>query len=296
MSQIVGAGMAAVGTGKGLSELNRGRKMSSDVISGYRPTGFSSTGFTGGVKDGVYGLSRTAPLTDLMSGMSGAYSRAGMDFRGLQSGLAGGMAGLSERLSGIGAEYENLRGQVTPGFGALTAAGLSQLESSKQKAIGNLRENLSRRRVLGSSFGADALSRAEAEFGMQKASFAADAKLQEIMAQSGLLEKGQGAIAQQAQQDLATIQQSSELIGKANETAIMDFQSQLQQLNLESGMAAQLSSGISEIMAKNTQLNAQLTAEFQALRAGLWANIQKSGLSMMESGGGMSGAMPPMGS
>lgn len=292
MGQLVqGALMTTIGTSKGLTELNEGRKMASNIIDKYRPTGFTSAGLTGTYTGDQYALTRGAPLTGAMTGLSRAFQGAGQDYRTLQRGFSSSMAGLTGKLAGIGSQYEMLRQQVSPAFGALTQAGLARLQSSREKAIGNLRENLSRRRVLGSSFAEDALSRAEAEYGMQEAQFAADAKLQEIMAQSGLLEKGQGTIAQQAQMDLANIQQSSELIGQANQAAIMDFQSQVQQLNLESGLAAQLSSGISDIMSKNTQLNAQLTAEFQALRAGLWANIQKSGLSQMESGASQADTM-----
>ena len=62
------------------------------------------------------------------------------------------------RLAG---DVSDLRGELAvPGFGVRSRA----VQRSREAAIGNLRENLARRRLAGSSFAEDALARVQAEF------------------------------------------------------------------------------------------------------------------------------------
>lgn len=132
-----------------------------------------------------------------------------------------------------------LREQVAPGFGRLTEAGSAAIQNQRRRAISNLRENLGRRRVLGSSFGEDALARAEAEFGQQEAQFRAQSALQEIEASRVL-----------AQQQF--------------ETSVQGSQSIINQANFETGLAAQLSNNISSTMAGLAKAEAGIRADKQA--------------------------------
>jgi len=77
-------------------------------------------------------------------------------------------------------ELEGIREQVKPGFSAFREAGLNAIGTRARQSIGNLRENLARRRVLGSSFAGDAIQRAEREFAQEEAEFASATTLQEL--------------------------------------------------------------------------------------------------------------------
>ena len=146
----------------------------------------------------------------------------------------------------------DLRSQVTPGFGRLTEAGSAAIQSQRRRAVSNLRENLGRRRVLGSSFGADALSRAEAEFGQQEAQFRAQAGLQELEASRVL-----------AQQQF--------------ETSIKGAETIINQANFETGLAAQLSNNLNSTMAGLAKAEAGIRAD-KAASIGALATAGLTGL------------------
>ena len=83
----------------------------------------------------------------------------------------------------FGSELANLaelRGEVRPGFGRFTEAGIKALERSRGAALGTAREQLQRRRIQGSSFGAAQLTSIEQKFAEQEETFRADAILREI--------------------------------------------------------------------------------------------------------------------
>lgn len=77
-------------------------------------------------------------------------------------------------------DLEGLRDQVRPGFSEFRRAGLAELDTRRDRSVSNLRENLARRRVSGSSFANDSLARAEAEFAQEAVAFSASATLQEL--------------------------------------------------------------------------------------------------------------------
>ena len=69
------------------------------------------------------------------------------------------------RFPRILSDLDNLRGSIRPGVSELRQSQLRQVENARSKATGTLRDQLQRRRILGSSFAADAQIRAEREFG-----------------------------------------------------------------------------------------------------------------------------------
>lgn len=69
------------------------------------------------------------------------------------------------RFPRILSDLDNLRGSIRPGVSALRSSQLQQVENARSKATGTLRDQLQRRRILGSSFATDAQIRAEREFG-----------------------------------------------------------------------------------------------------------------------------------
>src|SRR6185437_756114 len=109
----------------------------------------------------------------------------------------------------------NLGAQFAPGFSNLRQSQLAQISSNRTSAIGDLRQNLQNRRVLGSSFAQDAINRTSAQYDQQQ---------QQVIAQTYLQELG-------AQQQLIQQQYTA---------ARGQFQTGLDELNLEAGVASDL--------------------------------------------------------
>ena len=148
----------------------------------------------------------------------------------------GAVRGLQDVFGNLAGELGGQRGLVAPGVSALRQQRLSEIENARASAVGNLRENLARRRVLGSSFGQDALSRAEAEFGGQRERVAAESFLQEFELTNQLINQQFGALRGQAQTGL-------------------------DELNLQADIASKLSAGATGAMQKNAQALAELNAK-----------------------------------
>lgn len=149
---------------------------------------------------------------------------------------------VADAFRAFGDETGALRSTVAPGFNSLLAARLNDLNDMSRSAIGNLRENLSARRVLGSSFGQDTLTRANAEFSKQRDAVVADNFLKSLDANNKLLVQQYDAYNKQ-------------------------FQTKLSELNLEAGIASNLSSTTAQILAQNAQTQAKINqqdAEFNA--------------------------------
>ena len=130
----------------------------------YTPTGFSGGGLTGSMSGGNFNVSPTSARSNLVGGLSSTF--------GNQATALG-----------------QLRSTVTPGFSQFRQAGMNTLESGRQAAIGNLRQNLARRRVLGSSFAQSALGNVDAQYAQNEANFQADAYLKELAANNQLLQQ-----------------------------------------------------------------------------------------------------------
>ena len=131
-----------------------------------------------------------------------------------------------------------LRGMVAPGVSALRESRLTSSENARRRAIGNLRENLQRRKVLGSSFAQDALTRSEIEFAQER---------DRIEAESTLLE----------------LDLTQQLAAKEFEAKRSEFNTFLNELNLQ----ADLASGIRQQATSEANANARLNAELNAAAA-----------------------------
>ena len=172
-------------------------------------------------------------------GLGGAFQKTGANtgrfdvVRG--PAAAAGLRGLRTSLEGQAAEFRGLRPQVKAGFGALTKARVGSVENARQRTIGNLREELSKRRVLGSSFAQSTIASAEAEFAQQEGIARAEAFLGELGA-------------------------TQELISREYESRSQAFQAELSQANFESGIAAQLSASVMQAMERNAMARAELAA------------------------------------
>lgn len=151
------------------------------------------------------------------------------------------------------ASLKELLGQVEPGIGMLTKAGTAAFENARTKladrqraAIGNLRDNLARRRVLGSSFASDALSRQDATYeqaandlATQEAQFRADAYQKELS-------------------------QKIDLMNQISANTAQKFKSLLDQSNLESSIATNLATGGNSVINTGQALLTDLYKSQQA--------------------------------
>lgn len=180
-------------------------------LQSFQPPGFQGGGF--GTSFGQGGLTIT-PTAERLAAVSG----------------------LKDTFGNLATELSGQRGKVAPGVSDLRAARLGEIEDARRSSIGNLRENLQRRRVLGSSFGQDALTRAESEFAGQRDKVAAETFLQEFELTNQLIG-----------------QQFAALRGQA--------QTGLDELNLEAEIGSKLASGATNALASNAQMLAQLNAK-----------------------------------
>lgn len=138
------------------------------------------------------------------------------------------------------AELAALRAQVRPGFGALRASRLAGVEGARSRAVGDLRENLARRRVLGSNFAQDAITRANLEFEREADRVRAESFLQEL--------------------DLSQQLLSQEMTARRGEA-----QTLLDELNLQIDVAGSLASEAGANARMQAQLDAQSASGFGAL-------------------------------
>lgn len=133
-------------------------------------------------------------------------------------------------------EVASLRDEALSGLGILGEARQGRIEDARRRTVGNLRENLSRRRVLGSSFGQDAISRAEAEFARQSAEAEGRTALEQLEIKSRLIDREFG-FRQQA------------------------VQTALGELNFQSKIAASLATGATNALQASAQAQAALASE-----------------------------------
>lgn len=166
--------------------------------------------------------------------------------RGFDVSLGPGWEGQLSQFSSLSNNAANqlgrLRQEVRPGFSALRDAQLSAFNNTRTRTVGDLRDQLARRRVLGSSFANDTLSRAESEFAVQEADIRARTFLQELDATQQL-------ITQETQLRLGAVEQ------------------QIAALGLEANLGAQLISGVQSNATALAQTSAQLASQNAAANA-----------------------------
>lgn len=190
-----------------------GKSKSEKILQRFRPVGFQTGGTTASFDRGTstFSVQRTAEgNTAIQNLISGFQAKA--------------------------REFGGLRKQVTPGFGRLTRARVDAIRTAGKRAVGNLREELGKRRVLGSSFAQREIAGVEASFGEQEATARAESFLGELELNRQLIGEEFGAITEGA-------------------AVLVD------QNNLDAALAANLSTATSNI------LNANLTAQAEARAA-----------------------------
>lgn len=178
---------------------------------------FKPSGFTGG-------------------GLSASFDPSGNLTLAPTAARLGAVGGLGTTFGAAADEFGRMRSTVAPGVSDLRAQRLREIENARNAAVGNLRENLARRRVLGSSFGQDALTRAEAEFGGLRDKAAAESFLQEF-------------------------EMTNRLIGQEFDARRQQFETGINELNLEAGIAANLTAGATKAMGEAATMLSALNAK-----------------------------------
>lgn len=153
--------------------------------------------------------------------------------------LSGNVGSLQSTFGQQAGALARLNATVTPGFSQLRRAGLSQINTQQKATMSNLAENLSQRRILGSSFANASQSQTAAEFAQQKANFSAQSYLQELQASNQLTQE----------QYQASTQQYSTFINQSN---------------IEAGIAANLTSQANSALASVATAQANLDAQNSA--------------------------------
>lgn len=176
---------------------------------------FYQSGFSGGGLEGRFGQNAIGTVTlDPNSDRGQAIA-----------GLTNAANTAADTLSGL---YDT----VKPGFNDLLSARLAQINDASRKAVGDLRQSLAERRIMGSSFGQSTIDRANAEFSRQRDQAIADNFLKSLEAQR-------------------------QLTADTLNARVKAFQPKLDELNLETGLAQQLGAQGSQQLNQNAMFNAQ---------------------------------------
>lgn len=202
--------LVTAGVQFGASKLLGGKGNPTAPLTAFSPPGFSGGGLTGSFSGNSFNVNPTAARTGAVNSLSSTF--------GAQAG-----------------DVAALRSTVAPGFSQFRRAGMAALENQRKSTISTLRENLAQRRISGSSFGQDSLTRANAQYAQNEAEFSANAYLSELQANENLIQQQYTA-------------------------ARGEFQTQLSEMNFEAGIAADMAGKASSTLATNAQTEAKLDA------------------------------------
>jgi hypothetical protein len=185
------------------------------------------------------------------------------------SAYAGGIQSLNDQI-----------GEVKPGYGALTQAAVDSITNAGNKAGSDLRSNLAKRRVLGSSFADAAEAQQKLDVGQQLNAAKAASFLSELDATNKLT-------TQKLQLQMASLDSlkslSDEAFGLKNASTQVDLDEQ----NRLGQLAQGLISGAQQQAADNARLKAQIDAQNAAGSGSFAAGVGNSvsgGLSDFLSG------------
>ncbi len=106
-------------------------------------------------------------------------------------------------------DIDKLRGTIAPGFSNLRSARLAEVENARTRAVGNLTENLARRRLQGSTFAEAAVTRTELDFAREKANQQAKSFLEEFDANQRIITQEGSVITEGLNREFAELQLAS---------------------------------------------------------------------------------------
>ena len=168
---------------------------------------------------------KTDPYTKALTDASAKYGSQGLQptsYKGPSYGIgidssgkinanrtAGTQGWIDTLLGGTAADeggFNSLIGNLDPTFGRLTTANDQRFDDAKRKAVGDLREQMAKRRVLGSSFAEQNVNSVGAEYDRMKEQAAAENAAKSLELQSQALQARSAARIQNVSQALSQIQ------------------------------------------------------------------------------------------
>lgn len=211
-------------------------------------------GLLGGKSKSEGILQRFSPVSFAAPGATGTFDRARNTFS--LSRTPAREAAVGNLVQGFDAQasaLRGLRGSVAPGAGRLsqglqasTQARIAALRGEGRRTVGNIRENLARRRLAGSSFQASEVAAAEAEFAMREDQVRADSAVAE------------------AQGFLQEIDMTRSLINEEFGASISGLSTILQDLNFDTATVTQLAGLASQLMNDNLRAQAEARSAQEA--------------------------------
>lgn len=239
----MGSALGAIGGGIASAATSR-------LLGGGSSRSGSTQPIVAGISGG--GLTITPTVTDIgRESLLTQTVTSSAERQGLVSGASGVLSSLAQQLKGI-------LPQVQTGFGRLTEARKEVFGRARQAVadrrralLGDLQENLASRRIGGSSFATDALSRASSEFEKVERDLAAQES--EALALSALEE----------------LDFTVKTIGQISDAQLQSFQIGLGELNIQAELAANLVTNTATNLTSNANIQAQLAAQAQQGRGAL---------------------------
>jgi len=159
--------------------------------------------------------------------------------------------GVRNTFANLGQQYRNFGKKITPGFGQLTRSMRSAIRDQGRAARSDLNDMFARRRISGSSFAADTMSRLNSEFAQKEAEAVAKAKAMEL-------------------------EMTQQNIGLEYAARAQSFQTMLTHFNFDATMAAQLAIQGQNAINGLAGAQAQLAPYNQDRQDAIWAPFATS--------------------
>ena len=227
---IAGTVVAGVATSAISSRLNRSSRRATQPVENFRPAGFRSPGLSVIPRGDTVNITRGSELSRNLNGLSGATSTNLNDLAIQRRNISSGFGEINDANSGL-----------------LTQR-IRRIQDASRASLSNLRDNLARRGISGSSFATDSLARAEAEFTRQEdLARAENAQLR-------------------AQNVLAEIEAQTNLINQQFTARVGQFSAFIDQANFESGIGSQITSGVTTALQNSASTLAELRSQEAAGR------------------------------
>ncbi len=272
-----------------------GKSKSEEILRQFKPVGFSSPGGSATFNPGTNSFTFTrSPERDVAVGdVVQALRDKGASLSEFRAGLRSGFQGLTDLRSRT--LEENLAGfeGLTKGIDESVRARINALRNTGRQTIGNIRSELSRRRLQGSSFLRSQVTGAEAEFAqledeVRAAGQRERAEVEQFVA-TATAELRDAFADDESLQFLTETGLNLELVTQQMDTEIAAAQTVLQDLNLDTALTATVASQASALIADNLKAQAEARAA-QEQSAEDFAGTIIGAYLAAKSGGGVSDA------
>lgn len=224
-------------------------------------------------------IKTTKERTDLVNTLSSQNAARADEVKGLIPGVT------SAYQSGISGIESSLAG-LNPGYGDVTNARVNAIRDLASKSTSDLRGDLARRRVIGSSFASDAISRDSAEFAKQEADSRAKSYLEELDAKTKLIQT-------KLDYQIKEIDATNTLLGQAFDLNQAATAVQLEEMNNQRQALASVLGNAQGVAQMNAQIDAQKAASVGSI-AGNIGSLVGSGINGLSSYFGLSGGYDPI--